>query len=41
MYYICPVCGKVYYSAASLEQLVNPYCDCGARLVYAEEVPMN
>ena len=32
MYYICPVCGRVYYSAADLKHLVNPYCDCGTRL---------
>ncbi len=37
MYYVCPACGKVYYSAADPEHLANPYCRCGARLEAAGE----
>lgn len=29
---ICPECKEPYYSAASLEHLVKPTCDCGGRL---------
>ena len=30
--YVCPNCGAKYYSAASLEDMNNPYCVCGTKI---------